>query len=145
MNEYDEIPQAIEIMRGVIAEVVDVELHLDQFMRGVIAEFEFKALAGGDPPEAIMSTIKEIISVAVSHGKAPPRRGAPYRGVGYDFDDAQIVASLPDHDDSLDKAARAHWQRDDGEWLDEGQIETIIKRIRKHKKQIDEIGMPDYV
>jgi hypothetical protein len=127
MNESDEIPQAIEIMRG------------------VIAAFEFKALAGSDPPETVINTIKEIIFVAMSHGKAPPRRGAPCRGVGYDFDDAQIVASLPDHDDSLERAVRAHWQRDDDEWLDEGQIETIIKRIRKHKKQVEEIGMPDYI
>ena len=74
MNEFDEIPQAIAIMRG------------------VIEELELKALAG-DNPQAALATIKEVIFVAGSHGKASPRRGAPFRGVGYEFDEAQIVAS----------------------------------------------------
>ena len=126
MNENDEIPQAIEIMRA------------------VIEELEWKALAGDNPEEAL-KTIKEVVFVAASHGKASPRRGAPFRGLGYDFDDAQIVASLDEHNGSLEKAVRAHWQREDGEWLDEEQIETIMKRIRRHKRDIEAEGHPDHV
>lgn len=127
MNEFDEIPQAIEIMRG------------------VIAEFEFRALAGNDPPDKILDTIKAIVSVAMSHGEAPRGRGAPIRGLGYDFDEAQIVASLNEYGGSLDRAVRAHYQRDDNEWLEEGQIETIVRRIRGRKKEIDAVGIPDYI
>jgi len=121
VNEFDEIPQAIEIVRG------------------VIAELEMKALTGNDP-ELCLGTIKKIIFVASSHGRPKPRRGAPFRGVGYDFDEALIIASLDEHGGSLEKAVRAYWQREDGDWLDESQIETIIKRIRKRKREIEAVG-----
>ena len=98
MNEFDEIPQAIEIMRG------------------VIEELERKALAGEDP-EGALAIIKKVIFVAGSHDKPTLRRGAPYRGVGYDFGEAQIVASLQEYGGSLDKAVRAHYQRDEDDWL----------------------------
>ena len=57
---------------------------------------------------------------------APDRPGAGRAEIAVDA--VEIVASLPEHGGSSDRAIRAYWQRDgEDDWKDEGQIDTIVR------------------
>lgn len=128
MNEFDEIPQAIGIMRV------------------AIEDLELMALAG-DQPEEALKTILAVISAAEAYGKSPPRRGQPYRGVGYGQmgkdgyttpDEAMIVASLPWFKNNLNAAIRAQFPN-----ATPDDVKNHADRIRRRQVQIREVEGDD--
>jgi hypothetical protein len=113
--------------------------------RASIEHFE-SLIAAGDT-EATRLTIKRIVGAIAQQGRRRDR-GNPGRGLGYGTydkdgnltkDDAQIVASMPEHKNSLTKAIRAHYPEADSE-----EVRRHAKRIREHMKAIEAAGVPDY-
>jgi hypothetical protein len=104
-------------------------------MRSLVDDFFEKAETGDR--QAALDTIIKVVGALRTHGESRGR-GAPVRGLGYAEDEAQIVASLQEHKNSLTKAARAHYPD-----RTEDEIKVIVKRIRRHMKEIDAFGLPD--
>jgi hypothetical protein len=99
--------------------------------RGLIDWLESRA---ADEPETVRVTIARVVGLLHSHGHTPKAGNKP-RGLGYDFDEAQIMASLPSYGESIEKAARAHWEGED-----EDVVDAKIRGLYRHKKAIDDAG-----
>jgi len=77
------------------------------FARGQLDRLE-DLLAKASPAEQadIRNTMVSVIGALWSHGRVPRSSKKPPRGVGYSFDEAQIVASLEEYGNSLIAAPR---------------------------------------
>jgi hypothetical protein len=87
-------------------------------------------------PKRVRQTLAQVNAVLRSHKKTRKKAGKRSRGVGFTFDEAYIMASLPDYDNSIEKAAHAHWQG----FIDEDQIEANIRTLYRHKKDLEDVG-----
>jgi hypothetical protein len=90
-------------------------------------------------PELVRGTIVKLIAVLRAHGRPPKKAGNRPRGYGYTFDEAQIMASLPDYGGSIEKAARAHWKG-----MREDQVEANIRTLHRHRREIEDFGLDDF-
>jgi hypothetical protein len=97
-------------------------------VRGLIDWLENRA---DREPELVRETLVKVNAVLRAHGRPPKKAGNKHRGVGFTFDEAYIMGSLPDHDNSIEKAARVYW--DD---LDEDQVDANIRTLYRHKKDL---------
>jgi hypothetical protein len=86
-------------------------------------------------PARVRETLVRVTASLRFHGRPPKKAGNNRRGVGFTFDEALIMVSLPDYENSIEKAARAHWQG-----LDEDQIDANIRTLYRHKKEIENVG-----
>jgi hypothetical protein len=98
-------------------------------LEGMVAVFQERAFY--DDPDEVLLTIKRIVGAISNHGKPPKGRGQPARGVGLDFRDALVVASIPEFDNSLTRALKSYYPH-----ADEELIKVHAKRIRKHLEEI---------
>jgi hypothetical protein len=86
-------------------------------------------------PERVRETLVRVTASLRFHGRPRKRAGNKPRGAGFTFDEAYIMGSLPDYENSIEKAARAYWQG-----LDEDQIDANIRTLYRHKKDIENVG-----
>jgi hypothetical protein len=86
-------------------------------------------------PERVRETLVRITASLRFHGRPPKKAGNKPRGLGLTLDEALIMVSLPDYENSIEKTARAHWQG-----LDEDRIDANIRRLYRHKKDLEDVG-----
>ncbi len=89
----------------------------------------------GLEPERVRATLVQVNAALWSHGQPRRKTGRKSRGKGFTLDEALIMVSLPDHDNSIEKAARAHW-----EGLDEDKVDANIRTPYRHKKDMEDVG-----
>ncbi len=82
------------------------------------------------------TTLSNVIGALSAYDRPPVKAGNRPRGLGFDLDEAMIMAHRDEYGGSIEKAARAHW---DGERED--MVEAKIRRLYRHKKEIDDSGM----
>jgi hypothetical protein len=86
-------------------------------------------------PERVRQTLLQVNAVLRSHKKPRRKVGKRSRGLGFALDEALIMASLPDYDNSIENAARAHWDN-----LDEDQADANLRKLYRHKKDLEDVG-----
>jgi hypothetical protein len=104
-------------------------------VRAMLDRLEERLSRGEADPVEARETLIKVVGALMSHGRPPQTSKKPFRGYGYTFDEALIVASLPEHDNSLPAAVRAHYPKHNPEW-----IESVTKRIRRRRKELQDIG-----
>jgi hypothetical protein len=101
-------------------------------IRGLLDWLENRA---EQEPEQVRATLVQVNAALRAHGKPPKKAGNRSRGVGFTFDEASIMARLPDYDNSIEKAARAYW---DG--MREDQVDAKLRALYRHKKDLEDVG-----
>lgn len=86
-------------------------------------------------PERVRETLVRVTASLRFHGRPPKKAGNKRRGVGFTFDEACIMANLPDYENSIEKSARAYWQ-----YLDEDRVDANIRALYRHKKDLENVG-----
>jgi hypothetical protein len=120
-----------EIKEELRVAIAGARAHLDHLEEMLAADRE--------SPAAVRATLVKVIGALASHGRPPRSSKKPTRGLGYTFDEAQIVASIATHG-SLPAAVRAHYSDFGGEWHD-----AVTRRIRKHHADLVSAGEePDF-
>ena len=106
----------------------------DEFavVRGVIDWLESRV---EHEPKRVRQTLLQVNAVLRSHKKPRRKVGKRSRGLGFTLDEAFIMASLPDYNNSIEKAARAHWKS-----LDENKADANLRRLYRHKKDLEDVG-----
>ena len=104
-------------------------------VRGYLDALESHLADGQEDPAAVRATLVKLAGTVMAHGRPPVKAGNKPRGLGYDKDEAMIMAFVDDYGGSIEMAARAHW---DGE--DEDLVDAKIRKLYRHKKEIDELG-----
>jgi len=104
-------------------------------VRSMLDAMEERLAAGDvDLPQARQILVRMVGSL-MSEFRPAPSAGRRPRGLGYDLDEAMIMASVDEYGGSIEKAARAHWQGQD-----EDMVEAKIRRLYRHKKEIEDTG-----
>ena len=106
----------------------------DEFavIRGVIDWLESRV---EHEPERVRQTLLQVNAVLRSHKKPRRKAGKKSRGVGFTLDEAFIMTSLSDYENSIESAARAHWKS-----LDEDKVDANLRRLYRHKKDLEDVG-----
>jgi hypothetical protein len=86
-------------------------------------------------PERVRATLVQINATLWSHGRPRRKAGRKPRGLGFTFDEAYIMASLPTYENSIETAARAYWQS-----LEEDEVDANIRTLYRHKKDLEDVG-----
>jgi hypothetical protein len=86
-------------------------------------------------PERVRQTLLQVNAVLRSHKKPRRKVGKRSRGLGLTQDEGLIMASLPDYDNSIEKAARAHWKS-----FDEDKVDANLRALYRHKKDLEDVG-----
>jgi hypothetical protein len=108
-------------------------------VRGMLDYLEAALLSGQADPEKVRVALAKMVG-AVMDFQWPRTSKKPKRPIGYSKDDALIVASIPDYDNSLTKAIRAHHPK-----ANPDEVKVHAKRISKHKAEIEAAGVPDRI
>jgi hypothetical protein len=90
---------------------------------------------GTEQPADVRATLVRVIGALASYGRPPVKAGRQPRGVGYDLDEAMIMASVDEYGGSIERAARAHWHSDT-----EDMVDAKLRRLYRHKKEIEDLG-----
>ena len=86
-------------------------------------------------PELVRAMLVRVTSLLRAQGPRPVKAGNKPRGLGYDIDEAMIMAFRHEFDGSIEQSARAHWEGED-----EDIVDAKIRRLYRHKKEIDDVG-----
>lgn len=116
MTTQDEVREGLTIARAAL-DAMEARLSNDDF-----------------DAEGALIAIKKIVGAVMSYGRPVRGAGNPGRGVGYDLDEAMIVASLPWFKEIMSAAIRAHFPHADHE-----RVVTIAERIRRRQREIQEL------
>jgi hypothetical protein len=101
-------------------------------VRGVIDWLESRV---EHEPERVRQTLLQVNAILRSHKKPRRKVGKRSRGLGFTVDEAFIMTSLPAYDNSIEKAARAHWKG-----LDEDKVDANLRALYRHKKDLEDVG-----
>lgn len=107
-----------------------------KIVRGLVDHLEQRFTDGQGDLAKLRTTLVKAVGILAAHSRPPLKAGNRPRGLGYDVHEALIMASLPDYGGSIEKAARAHWEGED-----EDMVDAKIRRLYRHKKEIDDSGM----
>jgi hypothetical protein len=86
-------------------------------------------------PKRVRRTLVQVNAVLRSHKKPRRKAGKRSRGLGFTLDEAFIMVSLPDYENSIEKAARAHWKS-----FDEDKVDANLRTLYRHKKDLEDVG-----
>jgi hypothetical protein len=145
--------------------------------RAALDSLESDIAAGKESQEAGEAILANVVAALTARtrnlvGRFEPtlKAGRKVRGLGYDIHEAHVMASLPDHGDSIEKAARAYWEAV-MTWIDDNENEALneddvsirnaaqarreeedtdwvdnwIHELYRHKRKIDSADVPDNV
>jgi hypothetical protein len=104
--------------------------------RALLDDLEERIERGEEDPERVHVTLAKVVGAVRSHDRPPRTSDKNPRGIGYTMDEAQIVASLSQHQGNMSAAIRAHFPK-----ADEDEVQVHAKRIRDRTREIDATGL----